>query len=421
MKRSLYLSVGEGALHALMVGLSESYLGALEVELHHGATDLALLSSLPLLCGALAQPFAPWLASWLGSERRLVVASAALQALAHLGFVHLALGEVRALVPLLAVKLLFFTSGLIAAPAWSAWMLRLTPGADRARFFARRAAVTQLALLAASSAAGLYLGRAEGLRPRLEAFALLHILAMVARLASAVLLALKSDGGPPEARGGPIREVLGRLHAALLESPWSLPLSLSLVLASAQVAGPFFTPFVLDELRLGYRSLAALQATALLGKSLTFLECPRLAARFGLGRMLSVGAIGAALLPVTWLALRDPAGLLAAQLGGGIAWALVEFASFQLLLAAAPRRHHAEYLALAGAASGLAQLAGAMLGSTLLGKLQLGTHAVFVTSAILRLLAASLLVLGPRRAGSSTRAPRRRARGPSGPSTKLGL
>ena len=66
----------EGALHAVMVGVAESYLGAFAVELGHGARHLALLSTLPLLAGAVVQLLSPVLCAVLGSRKRLVVAGA---------------------------------------------------------------------------------------------------------------------------------------------------------------------------------------------------------------------------------------------------------------------------------------------------------------------------------------------------------
>ena len=66
----------EGALHAVMVGVAESYLGAFAVELGHGPRRLALLSTLPLLAGAVIQLLSPVLCAVLGSRKRLVVAGA---------------------------------------------------------------------------------------------------------------------------------------------------------------------------------------------------------------------------------------------------------------------------------------------------------------------------------------------------------
>lgn len=75
------LSVLDGMLHAVMLGTGESYLGALAVELGHGGRELALLVTVPMLCGALSQLAAMRLARLVGSRRRLVVAAAAGQAL----------------------------------------------------------------------------------------------------------------------------------------------------------------------------------------------------------------------------------------------------------------------------------------------------------------------------------------------------
>src|SRR5690606_31190296 len=83
IKRTLAWSVLDGVLHAVMLGVSESYLGAFAVELGHREAALALLATLPPLCGALCQLAAPWLVGLLGNRKRLVVLGAALQGFAH--------------------------------------------------------------------------------------------------------------------------------------------------------------------------------------------------------------------------------------------------------------------------------------------------------------------------------------------------
>ena len=79
LKRTLWWSVADGVLHALMLGLSESYMGALAVELGHQDTALALLATVPPLLGAVSQLLAPWLVLQVGSRKRMVVGGALLK------------------------------------------------------------------------------------------------------------------------------------------------------------------------------------------------------------------------------------------------------------------------------------------------------------------------------------------------------
>ena len=85
-RAALKVSIVEGMLHATMVGVAESYLGALAVELGHRDGALALLATIPLLLGSSGQLLASPMLSWLGSRKRLVVLGAGVQALTHLAF-----------------------------------------------------------------------------------------------------------------------------------------------------------------------------------------------------------------------------------------------------------------------------------------------------------------------------------------------
>src|SRR6187549_2410755 len=101
---ALKISVVEGMLHASMVGVAESYLGAFAVELGHRDGALALLATIPLLAGSSAQLLASPLVSVLGSRKRLVVLGAAMQALTHVAFGSLAWAQSHSFALLLAAK-----------------------------------------------------------------------------------------------------------------------------------------------------------------------------------------------------------------------------------------------------------------------------------------------------------------------------
>src|SRR5690606_29614032 len=143
--------------HAVMLGVSESYLGAFAVELGHREAALALLATLPPLCGALCQLAAPWLVGLLGNRKRLVVLGAALQGFAHIGFMAIARAEDRSLSLLLLAKIAFWTSGMVIAPPWNAWMGTLTEGVSRARYFLWRTVACHVALLVSFLWAGYFL------------------------------------------------------------------------------------------------------------------------------------------------------------------------------------------------------------------------------------------------------------------------
>lgn len=383
---SLRWSLLDALLHAVMVGTAESWFGALAVELGHADVALALLVGLPPLIGALSQPLAGALSAHLGSRRRLVLAAATLQVVSLAGFVIVASGEMRSLLALLVVKIGFWVGALAAGPAWSDWICSLTRDGPRSRFFAFRSSLAHFVLLVAFTGAGASL---DGALPeqRLDLLAQLCGIALFARLGSALALAQQVDAEPPPPRRG----ALARLARAIETSGWRVAVYVALLTFGTYVSAPFFTPFMLRELNLDYRSYAAVLATAILAKACAFPLVQRAADRFGLRPVLAVAGVAASSVPALFAASPGVETLMAAQVVSGAAWAGVELTSFQLLLANAKDEVRTEFISLATSLSGVLQLAGSLAGGLLLDQGGLSYHQVFFVSAAFRVVPVILL------------------------------
>jgi MFS family permease len=388
-KRALSVSVLDGMLHAVMLGTSESYLGALAVELGHAASGLALLASVPLLIGALVQLASGALSAWLGAPKRLVVLGAGLQAASHLGLIWIAESREAGLLPLLAIKTLFWASGTLIAPAWGAWMASLSDGRARERYFALRSAAVYAALLISFMGGGALL-QASTAQGRLETFAVLFWVACAARSASTLALSLQPARAPASQHDASFAHQ--RLMRALREGQWRTSLYLAALMFGVYVSVPFFTPYMLRELELDYATYVMLTSVSILAKACTFPFCHRIAERFGLRALLIASGVGIALLPALWAELTSVAWLVGVELLGGAVWAGLEYASFQLLLAGAKDAFRVEFLAVSGAVTGAAQLSGSYLGAQLLTTIPNGYTAVFWLSTFLRAVSLVLLV-----------------------------
>lgn len=386
-RTALRWSVVDGALHAVMLGVSETYLGALAVELGHRDVALSLLGTIPLLVGAAAQLLSPRLVRLVGGEKRFVVACVVLQALTHLGFFAIALTGSTSLPALLAIKTVYWASGMVVGPAWNAWMARLVPPKLRAPYFARRNMTTHAAMLLAFFASGFALEHVRALRgDALHGFAFLYGVALLARLGSAVALARKAPllaPGPPPPRP--------RLSAVLAAGRWRVALYTAALLFGAQLAIPFFTPYMLRELGLDLTEYAMLSSCSILAKAIAFRLWKR--ARLAPLPMLALSGGLIALTPFVWYLTPDLRVIVLAQIVGGIAWAGYDLASLELLMGDAPKDGQVEFFALAASLSAITQVGGALLGGW---ALRLGTFdyaTVFLASSIAR--ASALLFVLP--------------------------
>jgi MFS family permease len=380
----------DGLLHATMVGVCESYLGAFAVELGHRDAALALLVTVPLVCGALAQLLCAPLVRLVGSRRRFVVVGAMLQALTHLAFYAIATTHEQRLLPLLVATIAYWVFGMAIVPAWNTWMAVLTEGAARARYFAFRSQLINLVLLAAFMGGGFALehGRAGG--HVLDAFRALHLVAMIARLGSAWMLSMKHDPtpAPPDEAAG----VGARLVLALRDGSFRVPLFIAALMFGSQIAIPFFTPYMLRTLHLDFVHFAWLTAASILPKALSFPLWRSAAQRGGQKMVLVTSSAAVALVPLLWARADGLGALFAIQALSGVAWGGYEFASLQILLHQAPAAFGVEYFSLASTLSGAAQVLGSLLGSALLAHGGLDYPDVFVASSIGRGLSLVLLV-----------------------------
>jgi MFS family permease len=384
----------EGALHALMVGVAESYLGAFAVELGHGPRQLALLSTLPLLAGAAVQLSSPLLCAWLGSRKRLALMGALGQTASLAALLAIAATESHSVGALLAAQLGYWVSGGAMAPAWNAWMATLTVHTDRPRYFARRSAFNQLALLFAFGAAGYVLHQAGV--SALSCFVFLFGVGFLARFSSVFALIAQADIEPPRPAQAREARVVGRARSAWRESEFRVAGYLCALAFGTHLAAPFFTPYLLRELGFDYRGYAFLSASAFFAKAVTFPSCHRIAQRVGLERLLGWAGAGVALTPLLWACSHDFTVLLFAHIVGGVVWAAVEYSSYQLLLDSAPADLTAEFFSIANCMTGLAQVSGAFLGGLILSQQGLSYTALFLLSALLRMMPLALFAAGQR-------------------------
>lgn len=382
-----------------MLGVAESYLGALAVELGHRDFALALLMTVPLVVGALTQLAAGPLTRWIGGRRRMIVVGATLQALSQVGLVAIALSGDTRLWPLLVVKTVFWTTGAAIAPVWNAWIVSLTEDEGRERWFAWRGAAVHLALVSAYLGGGFFLDHQRRAGALFRAFAILYLIGIASRLASATLLRLHAD--PPVVEDDGPAGVRARLGAALRGGEWRVALLVTGVMFGTYVAVPFFTPFMLRELHLDFDTYALLTSVAILTKSVVFPLYGPIARAVGLRAVMVVAGLTLTGLPLAWALAPQVGYLFVVEVFSGIAWAGFEFATFQLLLQASPASCRVEFFSLASAATGLAQLVGALAGSAVLAGLALSYREVFMLSAALRGAAVLLIAtpLGRRVAG----------------------
>jgi len=170
---------------------------------------------------------------------------------------------------------------------------------------------------------------------------------------------------------------------------------LSLMNFSVYVAGPYFTPYMLSDLRMDYFTFTVVVAAALIVKLMFMPVWGRAVDRFGARKVLSLSGYLLPSVPLLWLFSGGTGYLVLIQAYSGFVWSGFELSAFSFVFDATTPKKRATCVAYYNLMNGFALLAGALAGGFLVRHNELfwsKYHLVFLASGVLR-LAASLALL----------------------------
>ena len=402
LRRDLWISVVDAAAYSVMVGSGETYFAAFALALGLGPVAAGLVTSVPVLCGALVQLVTPFGVARVGTNRGWVVACTTVQALSFLPLVWWAVRGSATLPELLVAASVYWSAGMAGGPAWTAWMATLVPERMRTPYFAQRNRLGQYGVFAGFVIGGLVLQVGERYGCALPAFAALFALAGTCRLVSTACLLACREPKPPVARAtGPdtraaavLRNLPRRCAQAVGRPSGSLVLFLCCFVFGAQFAGPYFTPYMLREMGFSYHAFMLVFATSFLAKALVLPSAGRLASRIGSVHLLWLAAAAITPLSLLWLPSASVWYLVAVQVVAGCCWATYELAVSLLLFEAVEDRERTGLVTIYNLGLAIATVGGATCGGMLLracGENRWAYAWVFVVSCLLRLATLPLL------------------------------
>lgn len=385
-------------MYSVMVGCGETYVAAFTLALGKSEVVAGLVTTLPILVGALLQLVTPRGVRRLGSNQRWVLLCASAQACS---LVPLAVAAWLGAIPtwaLFAAASLYWACNLSAAPPWNTWMTTIIPMRLRARYFGRRSRLCQLATLAGILIGGGVLAFAERDADDAVAlpmaFAALFGVAALSRGVSTGFLASQSE---PDRNVHDHRRVSPReLVARARHGPDVRLLSYMLaVQVAVQISAAFFTPYMLGELGYSKAVYMGLISASFLTKSVALPFLGAFAHRFGARKLLRIGGIGIVPLAALWMSTSDPRLLLGVQLLSGTMWGCYELATFLLMLETIREDERTSVLTTFNLGNAVAIASGSLLGGTLLAAWDQSAHGymvIFGLSSGLRLLSLLFLV-----------------------------
>jgi MFS family permease len=369
------------------------------VWLGAGGLILGLAGTLPTAATAVSQVVAARVVAGARGARAFIAKTWLLQALALAVVGCFALLPRYPALPLVCggAIVAWFLGGL-SVPAWTSLVSRTVPRPQHGWFFGLRGAAQQAGVVSAILGGGALLSATNSVGRASLGFLLVFGLAGVFRAVGTGLLL-----GVPERSRSHQLPPLGALFITLKVSSEFRRLALYLwtLHFATWVAAPFFLPYMLRDLGLGYREVGLLIAVPAIVKILTMRSWGRLADRVGPGPLLR--SMGWCVLPVSamWLLSDNVWWIAFAQLYAGLAWGAFELAQASALLLTTRGREGT--IALFNLVDGGAMILGSVVGGLIVmgadRVIGTGFLAAIAVSTIFRALAAVLLLPRVRRIG----------------------
>ena len=197
------------------------------------------------------------------------------------------------------------------------------------------------------------------------AFALLFALAGLARLGSVLNLRRQSE---PEGLNGairrvPLREIWGRFRGS---SGGRLLSYLVCVQIMVQICGPYFSPYLLRQMRVNYASYMLLLSLVFVAKAVALPAWGRIGYRIGAWRLLWIGGLGIVPASGLWMLSQNLIWLAGVQVLSGCFWAAYELAFFLMFFESIEQRERTSLLTVYQFLNTLAGVIEALIGGAVL-------------------------------------------------------
>ncbi len=388
LARNIRISLTEGSAFSLMVGVGETYLPAFLLWMGLGNVAAGLITTLPMLAGSCLQLVAPFMVQRLGSYRRWVLVGTSIQGLSFIPLIACALVGKLPLWIAFACASVYWSGGLGASGAWNSWMGTLIPPSVQVGFFTKRTRITQGMVFVGFALGALVLHEVPRYADKSWAFVAIFSIAFFCRFFSVYWLSRQSEPVFPSRMASQrfgMQEFFHRLSRN--HEQGRLFTYMLSVTFSAHLAAPFFTAYMLSDMKLSYTAYAVLIACSYTAKVLAIPFFGKLAGRKGTRPLLTLGGYGIVLLPVLWLVSHHYGYLMALQALSGFTWGAYELASLLLIWELVKVEERTCAMTTYNLCSAAAMSAGSLIGGFLLSSFGSGASAfvaVFFLSTFAR-------------------------------------
>ncbi|MBI2171999.1 MAG: MFS transporter [Chloroflexi bacterium] len=392
-RRTLRLAFWEGIPGTLALSIADSFIGPLAIALGGTPMQIGLLSAFPQLLAAQAQLLTHTFVAWVRSRKGVLLIAIGLGALPWFALAavpHLSLADpVVWLVPLAILTAVLYQ---LPAPAWGSWIADLLPLHRRGAYFGMRASAGNMVGIAVVLSFGLLLDRMSS--EAYWGFTIVFMVAAAMRLCSFVMV-----WGMHEPPMRPSRAGMGLLEfirTAQRTNLGRVVLYTAALYLGVFLAGPYFSIFMLRDLKFSYTTFLFLQMVHVMATIIGSRLWGLYADRHGNVRVIRITGLGLCSMPFLWLVSQQPPFLMLINVIGGLSWSGFALCSLNYVYEATPPGQRARVVGYLAAFGGVGLFLGAVLGGVLANHVPTlfayPLMTLFLISGIARLIAAAIFL-----------------------------
>jgi len=391
VKKSLRNSILDGSAYSVTLGLTQNYITPYALTMKASTQQIGLLTSVPNFTMAAVQFAAPGLSERIGSRKGFILPMAIMHALMWLPVLLIPyMFQTQQVWWLIAFMTLSTAFDSALNPVWGSMMADLVPVQLRGRFFGLRNRITAFVSMAFSYAAGGVLQLLTG-NTNL-AFTIIFTGALASRLVSFYFLSKMYEPSSPatEKRG---HESVLKIARGLFSTNTGMFIMLcALMNFTTTIAGPFFSPYMLLDLRFSYIVYTILNSAAGLATVGFMTWWGKRIDRAGSIKVLKITSLFVPFVAIGWALNNSLWWLIIMQIFSGFAWAGFQLSSGVFIFDAAPPQNRTRYIALYNSLIYLGVSVGALTGGIVAPFLPpfMGSYftSIFMVSGVARLAVA---------------------------------
>ncbi len=383
----------DGVFAGGMIGFTQEYFTPFLLLMSSTARHVALLAALPNIFASLIQLKTADLAEKARSRKKVITTFVFMQAVMLLPMALLALRQKAHPGFFIAMVILFTSFGAISSPAWGSLMSDLVPNRKRGAYFGWRNRIVGFIIVGMAFTAGCILNFMKEINVYFG-FALIFFLAFVFRLGSWAYLK-KMHEPHLEIKKEHYFSII-QFFVSIRKSNFARFVLFSGVMNfSVHMASPFFSMFMLRDLKFSYLTYTTVTVAATLTIYLMMGRWGLLADRIGNLRVIKFTSSLIGVIPLLWLVSRNPVFLVFAQIFSGLLWSGFTLCSTNFIYDAVTPQKRTRCISYFNLVNGLALGGGALAGGFAARGLPpvLGYKllTLFLVSALLRFASARYL------------------------------